>query len=151
MQHNVHLTIVAAFENEEYWETCKSAIDKLPSQIAVKVMSDIEHEKLEDIIRDHHLFVLPTQGENFGHSIFESLAAGRPVLISDQTPWRDLENKKSGWDLSLRDPQKFKQKIEMVAEMDNEELTLWCKSAWSYARDFIQHSDLKQQYLKLFS
>ena len=31
----------------------------------------------------------------------ESLMAGRPVLISDQTPWRGLEQEKCGWDVPL--------------------------------------------------
>ena len=35
---------------------------------------------------------LPSKGENFGHIIMESLAASTPVIISDLTPWKDLEN-----------------------------------------------------------
>ena len=40
-------------------------------------------------IKEQHLFVLPTFGENYGYAIFESLAIGRPVLISDQTRRRN--------------------------------------------------------------
>jgi len=36
---------------------------------------------------EYHAMLLPTQGENFGHAIFEALAAGTPVLIPDTTPW----------------------------------------------------------------
>ena len=31
--------------------------------------------------------VTATAGENFGHTIAEALAVGRPVLLSDTTPW----------------------------------------------------------------
>jgi glycosyltransferase involved in cell wall biosynthesis len=151
IRSKLKLTIVAAFEKEDYWEKCKKAMHQLPSHVSVQVLSNVEHEKLEEIIRQHHLFFLPTQGENFGHSIFESLAAGRPVLVSDQTPWRDLEKRKSGWDLPLDNQLQFRKVIDEVAQMNNEELTTWCEGAWEHARNFIHHSDLKQQYLKLFS
>lgn len=39
------------------------------------------------LMREHDLFFFPTLGENYGHVIIESLSAGTPVLISDQTPW----------------------------------------------------------------
>ena len=47
------------------------------------------------------MFFFPTLGENFGHVIHESLAAGTPVLISDQTPWVGLSEKGAGWELPL--------------------------------------------------
>ena len=51
--------------------------------------------------------ILPTFNENYGHVILESLTAGCPVIISDQTHWLTLSEKKAGWDLSLSDQQQF--------------------------------------------
>jgi glycosyltransferase involved in cell wall biosynthesis len=43
-------------------------------------------------------FVLPSHQENFGISIVESLAVGRPVLISNQVNiWADIESDKVGF------------------------------------------------------
>ncbi len=151
IEQNIELTIVAAIENEDYWERCKKIIEQLPSSVTVKILSNVEHGMLEEIIRQRQLFVLPTQGENFGHAIFESLAAGRPVLISDQTPWINLAKQKAGWDLPLDDQMQFKKIIEEVSAMSNDELTVWCKGAWQYAHDYIQNSNIKEEYLKLFS
>ncbi len=44
---------------------------------------------------------MPSLTENFSYTVLESLQAGIPVLISDQTPWRDLEAQGIGWDLDL--------------------------------------------------
>lgn len=46
--------------------------------------------------------LMPSRTENFSYTILESLQAGIPVLVSDQTPWRDLMAKGVGWDLPLQ-------------------------------------------------
>jgi glycosyltransferase involved in cell wall biosynthesis len=103
------------------------------------------------VLLDHHLFALPTAGENFGHSIFEALLAGRPVLISDQTPWLRLEDKHAGWDLPLADPDVFTRAVEQAAAWDQEKFDGWARCSWQYARNFMQNPELQEQYLKLFA
>ena len=43
------------------------------------------------------LFVLPTHSENFGLAIAEALAAGVPALVTNTTPWAELESRGAGW------------------------------------------------------
>ena len=50
-----------------------------------------------------HFLLSSTTQENFGHSIVESWAHGCPVLISDRTPWRQLQEKGIGWDWPLEE------------------------------------------------
>lgn len=151
LKSNICLTIVATIEDEAIWFECQELINNFPSNIHVIIEKDIPHEQIEDLILRHHIFVLPTLGENFGHAIFEALSVGRPVLISDQTPWRNLQSVKAGWDLSLHNPLAFVDVLKEVAEMNDETFQLWCKGAWQLANDYITKSDLKNQYLKLFS
>jgi glycosyltransferase involved in cell wall biosynthesis len=48
-------------------------------------------EKLA-VLRDASLFVLPSYSENFGLAVVEAMAAGRPVIISDQVNiWREVQ------------------------------------------------------------
>jgi glycosyltransferase involved in cell wall biosynthesis len=79
------------------------------------------------------LFLLPTLGENFGHSIADSLLAGTPVLISDRTPWRGLKEACAGWDLSLDDPAAFVAAIREMAAAGPEELARLRAGARSFA------------------
>ncbi len=43
------------------------------------------------------IFLLPSHSENFGLVIAEALAAAVPVLVTDTTPWRNLEKEQAGW------------------------------------------------------
>ena len=147
----VELAVVGSIEDEAYWNKCAAMIAALPPNIKVNMMHSQPGSAVKELMLSHHLFALPTKGENFGHAIFEALAAGRPVLISDQTPWRDLEKQKAGWDIPLDYSAKFAATIEQVAAMTNEELDQWCTGAWHFCRQYIESSGIKEQYIKLFS
>ncbi len=43
------------------------------------------------------LFILPSHNENFGMVIAESLAHAVPVLVTDSTPWSDINSLGCGW------------------------------------------------------
>lgn len=148
---NAALKIIASIEDEAYWQKCNQLISALPTNITVQMLGPVAHNKIEEHLVAAHVFVLPTKGENFGHAIFEALAAGRPVLISDQTPWKDLANHKAGWDIPLAQANDFVKVIETVAAMNAPEFEEWCKGAWEFCNQFIEKSHLKDQYLKLFS
>ena len=145
----VELTIIATLENQDYWIECQNLAKRLKN-ISISLMENLPHEKIEGVIKSNHIFALPTKGENFGHAIFESLAAGRPVLISDQTPWRNLQESKAGWDLSLGNESGFRSILQELVEMDQEELNVWCEGAWHHANCYLAKSDAKQTYLNQF-
>jgi glycosyltransferase involved in cell wall biosynthesis len=147
----VQLSIAGPVEDDPYWLTCRDLITSMPANIKVEYLGAIPNNELPAIYRQHHLFVLPTHGENFGHVIFEALLNGRPVLISDHTPWRNLEEKETGWDLPLSGKEKFKEKIELAAGWNQQLFNRHCDASWHFAQSYISGSGLKQQYLKLFS
>ncbi|HVS95269.1 MAG TPA: glycosyltransferase family 4 protein [Puia sp.] len=147
----VTLTVVGPVEDKAYWEECRRKMQGLPEHIKVEWVGPKRNDELMPILREHHLFVLPTTGENFGHSIFEALLAGRPVLISDQTPWLDMASRKAGWDLPLADPAAFTRILETIGSWDQSTFDEWALAAWSYAHEFIKNPELQRQYIKLFS
>ncbi len=100
-------------------------------------MGSLQKNELQKTFRQNHLFVLPTTGENFGHSIFESFLFGRPVLISDRTPWKQLYKRKVGWDLSLDEPESFGKAIEAAAAWEQQEFEYFAISSWNFAHNFI--------------
>ena len=101
-------------------------------------------------MREHDLFFLPTLGENFGHVILEALYAGCPVLISDQTPWRDLEEKGIGWDLALSKPEMFQDVLQRCVDMNNEEYVKWSERAWEYGLQVTKDDKVVEKNRRLF-
>jgi hypothetical protein len=93
---------------------------------------------------------LPTQGENFGHSIFESFMIGRPILISNKTPWLDLNEKNAGWDVDIIQPNSFVPFIEEAANWQQQTFDEYCKGAWQVANDYINNPKLVSDYNQIF-
>ncbi len=147
----LNLTIRGNIEDEKYWQDCLNCIAHLPENISVHYEGPIRNNEVISVIQQHHLFVLPTLGENFGHAIFEALSAGRPVLISDQTPWHHLQEHHAGWDLPLSDENGFVQVLQQVADMDDEAFQQWSTGAWQYAKRFTESANLEERYKELFS
>ncbi|MFT3748929.1 MAG: glycosyltransferase family 4 protein [Agriterribacter sp.] len=144
-------TIITTDEDMTYWNKCKQLIDKFPSSIKTIVQKNVPHATVEKLIAEHHVLILPTEGENFGHVIFEALSLGRPVIISDQTPWRHLQQKKAGWDISLSETEQFIAALRVVLSWNQEELNDWSFKAWQLSVAYAENRDLKNQYLQLFS
>ncbi len=114
----IRFSVYGPLEDKLYWSKCKKAIEELPPHIDVIIHGPITPEVVSGELSKHDLFFLPTFGENYGHVIMEALAAGLPILISDQTPWRNLAAKGIGRDLPLGDPQLFANFIEEAANWD---------------------------------
>jgi glycosyltransferase involved in cell wall biosynthesis len=145
-----HLTVVGPMEDESYWQACIRTIKELPKNVSVEFVG----VQVEDVVRQHlaesDALILPTLGENFGHAIFESLAAGTPVIISDQTIWRNLTTRNAGWDLSLDDGEGFVNAIEEVAHMTSESHHVWRAGALRTAQMFVDENDFHTLYQTMF-
>jgi len=105
-------SIHGPIEDRAYWESCQPSIAAAPAGCRIAWQGEVAPDEVRATIARHDVFLLPTLGENFGHVIFESLAAGVPVLVSDRTPWRDLDARGSGWVRPLEDPQAFVDVLE---------------------------------------
>ncbi|WP_029935152.1 glycosyltransferase, partial [Thiomicrospira pelophila] len=108
-------------EDEAYWKICLKLIEALPTNITVNYYGSVKSDQVAEIFSRYDLFFFPTRGENYGHVIAESLSVGTPVLISNQTPWRDLADDNIGWDLPLNSMKEFVKKIEIFANLSSEE------------------------------
>lgn len=86
---NINLKIIGYLEDSNYLSVLRKVQGQLPSNIKIHWSGPLTQDELMNEIINSHLFVSLTYGENFGHSIGESLQLGVPVLISDQTTWTE--------------------------------------------------------------
>jgi glycosyltransferase involved in cell wall biosynthesis len=129
---DVSFDIYGPVEDREYWDECQGLIDAMPPNIRVRYEGELEHESVGQVFTQHDLFLLPTLGENYGHVIWEALAAGCPVLISDQTPWRNLEAEGVGWDIPLGDSERFRSVLQQCVDGDGEWFAALSNRAMNY-------------------
>lgn len=146
----VFFDIYGPVGDENYWRKCQKLITNLPSHVSVKYHGAIDHAGVNQVLFNYDLFFLPTRGENYGHVIFEALASGVPVLISDQTPWQNIDEKNIGWSLSLDQPEKFVEAINHMAQLDVSLQLKKRERTLAYASSVAMDSNVINSNLALF-
>jgi glycosyltransferase involved in cell wall biosynthesis len=126
---DIQLDVLGPIEDLQYWQQCQRAAESLPANVRFRYAGVANPDEVPDILARHHLFVLPTLSENFGHAIVEALLAGCPVLISDQTPWHALEPRRAGWDLPLSDVAAYRRVIDLCVDMASRQFEEWSDGA----------------------
>jgi glycosyltransferase involved in cell wall biosynthesis len=130
--------IFGPIDDAAYWERCQDVARSLGAHVTVKYMGSVPHERVHEVFADYDLFLFPTHGENFGHVVFESLASGTPVLLSDTTPWRNLQVAGVGWDLPLAAESEFVAAIEAAARLTEEQYVSWRRRVADFARAMLR-------------
>ena len=105
------------------------------ANVSVRYCGPVPFGEAADVLSRYDALLHPTLGENFGHVILEALAAGCPVVVSDATPWRDLEAKGVGWDIPLGAPDRFRAVLSKLVDMDAEEHRRSSEAARAYATE----------------
>jgi glycosyltransferase involved in cell wall biosynthesis len=137
-------------EDLSYWRQCERAMQSLPSQVTARYRGTLHPDQVPEIFSQNHAFLFPTCGENFGYVIIESLAAGCPVLISDRTPWRNLESAGVGWDLPLERPERFQTALARLVAMDGETHRKMSGAASGFAARYIASGEDVEMNRQLF-
>ena len=147
---NVELDIYGPIEDEKYWESCQRIIADMPENVKVNYCGLVTHDDVHKIFSLYDAFVFPTQSENFGHVIAEALSVGTYAIISDQTPFSDLETYSAGKALSLSQPNAVSVAIQEVVDWDEKQAYLQRDNAKKYFKDKLNLQQLKDQYGKIF-
>lgn len=150
VKNDIEFTIYGPIHNEEYWNECLVELNKLPSNIKWSWEGNLDSESVVEKLKKHHVFLFPTLGENYGHVIQEALSAGCPTIISDQTPWNDLEENRCGYVYGLEEKEVFVRVLELYSEMNNTEFEESIKNALKYAIKNSNDKVINTGYRKIF-
>lgn len=146
-----HITwhIYGPIKDVLYWNRCKMKIDNLPRNIDVQYMGELNPSEVCEKLSFYHFFILPSESENFGHALYESLIAGKPIITSHFTPWNFLEKNNAGFNVDLN-PVSLAIILEECALMDHNNYSKKSNSAREFALNSINLENIKQQYFNLF-
>lgn len=137
-------------EDGQYWEQCREAISALPAHIKVEHKGTLIPDQVISTLAEYDVFFLPTKGENYGHVIAEALCAALPVVISDATPWRNLQQLGIGWDLPLSKPDAFSSVLDKLALMPAEQYQDMRACVLGWARNKFSQQDTTEANIAMF-
>jgi hypothetical protein len=146
----IQFDVYGPAEDEKYFEMCQEKACLLPNHISYNYKGPLPSDLVDETLVNYHTLFLPTQTENFGHIIVQSLQNGRPVLISDNTPWKNLSQHEAGFDINLTAINDFVSALETLAELDDTDYHVMCKSSKIYIDTCLNIENLKQEYINLF-
>lgn len=147
---DVTFTIYGPKEPGE-WDRLEPIVDALPDHVRVVYGGILRPHEVKGALERSHFFTLSTLGENFGHAIYESLCAGRPVVISDRTPWRDLEREHAGWDIPLEARAVWVETLQHCVDMDAASYQTLTNGAYAFAERWFKGSNLSSQQSSVFN
>lgn len=108
----INFSIFGSLEDLDYWSECQNLLSMLPSNISWKYCGDITPSEVVNTFNKNDLFLFLTNGENFGHVIYEALLGGCVPIISEKTPWVFSPN--TGFIVDNNDFQKIAEIIDSI-------------------------------------
>jgi glycosyltransferase involved in cell wall biosynthesis len=143
---NVHLSIFGPIADYDaaYWEKCRALLNGLPGNIQAEYKGSLDHSDVPRVLHEHHFFVLPTLGENYCHAAVESFVNGTPVVMSDETPWVDLDREHAGFDIPLSDRKGWVDALKRCVEMDQQTYAQYLKGTLEYSMRFAVEDAVRQ-------
>ncbi len=121
---DVDLEVVGPAEDVAYAELCRKSGNE-----RVTFAGPLPPDEVRRKLAEADVFLFPTLGENYGHSIVEAMLSGLPAVIGDTTPWRGLEARKAGFDLPPDDVDGFTGILRRLVGMREEEYVRWSEGA----------------------
>lgn len=137
-------------EDKKYSVLCKNFAMTMPSNITTTFHGDLHSDHVQKKLSEFDLLLLPSLGENYCHVISEALSVGLPVLISDRTPWRNLDSNKLGIDLPLEDLQSFARFIEYCCTISTVDYLIWRKHIINWSSNYLIPKESIEQNLSLY-
>ena len=132
---NISLDIYGSIEDDTYWSECNKLI--IDNNLNANYKGEILPINVTETLSNYHFTLFPTLHENYGHVIVEALTAGCGLIMSNNTPWRELNEKKIGWDINLDDKTKFIDVLKHCLIMEQDEYSLIRNNCYSFVENEI--------------
>ncbi len=143
--------VIAGWTGEvpEYTRTLKGLVEKLNlGDRVVFTEKRVEGRAKATLYRHAEVFVLPSESENFGMVVLESLAQGVPVIASNKTPWQVLEQKGAGYWVP-NGPASLARALERFFAQSDTERKSMKENAIMLAREY-RGEALIEKYVKMY-
>lgn len=100
-QHTDWHLVLAGPDNMNHLQEVQQKINETQTAETITLTGPVFGDQKAAAFNLSQAFVVHSDWENFGIVIAEALAAGKPVLTSDQNPWEVINKKNCGWWIPL--------------------------------------------------
>ncbi len=110
-------SIYGNIEDEAYYNSFKKLIKK-HEFVTIQYKGVLNSDDIPEVYANADFMILPTAHENYGHAIVEAWANGCPVIISKNTPWKNLRVQDLGWDVDISNIDNLVKVIQEGIDLD---------------------------------
>jgi hypothetical protein len=143
--------IYGPVEDVSYWKACQKKIELINKISNIKALYKgvVKANQVYDVLNKYDCFILPTLNENFGHVIVEAMQCGVIPLLSDKTPWSDLNKYDAGWSINILENNVFIKAIQEMIYMNKDDY--YCKSnnTIEYINSKLNTNLIQNKYIKM--
>ena len=142
----IEVTFCGSNNEGDYCMQFQNELIKLPICVNTIIIGDLPHNELGSLFQKNDILALPSLGENFGHAIFESMAFGLPVIIGNNTPWKDLEARQAGFEIEPTNEMELLKHIVFFNELTPVRFADWSNSAHNLAISYYKENNFEEIY-----
>lgn len=148
-KQRVEFHIYGNVEDKDYFKKFKNYI-RTYDNITIEYKGTLNPALIPTTFLYADYFLLPTMHENYGHAIVESWANGCPVIVSKNTPWKNLRVRNLGWDVDIDEPDKLMNAIQEAIDMDTSQYLEMVRESYNYFKEKISDEEIIEANRKLF-
>ncbi|MBN4071355.1 glycosyltransferase [Crocinitomix catalasitica] len=146
---NVLFDIYGNIEEQEYFDSFKDDL-KDHGNVKIEYKGVLRPSEIPEVYANSDFLLLPTMHENYGHAIVEAWSNGCPVIISTNTPWKNLRVQELGWDVDISDPGNLTNALQEGIDLDFTTYIAMVRSSYNYFSTEISESEVIAENQKLF-
>jgi glycosyltransferase involved in cell wall biosynthesis len=146
----VEFDIYGNIEDVAYYNTLKADIKKYDN-VTISYKGLLNPNDIADTYANADFMILPTMHENYGHAIVEAWSNGCPVIISKNTPWKNLRVQDLGWDIDITDPDNLTKAVQEGIDLDFTSYIQMVRASYNYFSNKICDDEILEANRKLFT
>ncbi len=148
-KQEVSFHIYGNIEDQEYFDSFKDEIRNYDN-VSIEYKGLFSPADLTEVFSNADFLVLPTKHENYGHAIVEAWANACPVIISRNTPWKNLFVQNLGWDVDLKNFDNLVNAMQEAVDLDFTSYIAQCTASYNYFKDVISDEEVIKANRNLF-
>ena len=143
----IEFDIYGPISDNAYWDICTKEMIGFNN---IKYCGLVDHDNVSNTLRSYHTYILPTETENYGHSIVEALVNNLPVIISDKTPWNSLADYCAGFIVKNNVVSEYVNVVDEFCSLNISDYNKLLKNVEKYSEEVVFNNEDVEKYDNLF-